>query len=136
MCSVFCMLIAGGLAVLDVVFQTSLGRMPFWCLSLATHGRGSLVLLFPRDLAWACCCVCDLRPRSAGWAVHVIHLCLGPRTQGVLFFLFCGCGLAGTPLHIPQLGVGKMECTVAVPRLQYGVHVDAALAVCVSPPLV
>ena len=29
---------ACGLAVLDVVLQTSYGRLPFRCLSLATHG--------------------------------------------------------------------------------------------------
>ena len=31
--------------------------------------------------------------------------------------LFCGCGLAGTPLHVPLLGLGGMECSVYVPRL-------------------
>ena len=46
---VFCVLYACtacGLAVLDLVFQTSHGRMPFSCLSLATHVRGSFFLLF------------------------------------------------------------------------------------------
>ena len=70
----------------------------------------------------------------AGWATHVIHLCLGTRTQRALVVFFCGCGLAGTPLHVPLLGLGRMECSVVVPGVRRGVHVDAIFVVCVSPP--
>ena len=53
---------------------------------------------------------------QAGWAAHVIHLCLGTRTQRALFsFCVCACGLAGTPLHVPLLGLGRMECSIVVP---------------------
>ena len=64
---VFCVLYACTaccLAVLDVVLYTSYGTLPFRCLSLATHGRGSFFLLFSPYLARAWCCVCDLHPGS------------------------------------------------------------------------
>ena len=80
--------------------------------------------------------VCVIRALDhAGWAAHVIHLCLGTRTQRALFF-FCGCGLAGTPLHVTLLGLGRIECSVVVPRLRRGIHVDGILVVCASPPSV
>ena len=83
----------------------------------------------------AVCVICALG--HAGWAAHVFHLCLGTRTQRVLFFfLVCGCGLAGTPPHVPLLGLGWMESSAVVPSLRRGVHVDALFVVCVSPPLV
>ena len=51
------------------------------------------------------CVICALG--HAGWAAQVIHLCLGTRTQRVLFFLFlvCGCGLAGTHYTYPCQGL-------------------------------
>ena len=79
------------------------------------------------------CVICALG--HAGWAARVIHLCLGTITQR-FFFLVCGCGLAGTPPHVPLLGLGWMVCSAVVPRLHRGVHVDALFVVCVSPPLV
>ena len=84
----------------------------------------------------AACAICALG--HAGWAAHVIHLCLGTRTQRALFvcFLFSGCGPAGTPLHVALLGLGRMECSVVVPGVRHGVNVDAITVVCVSPPLV
>ena len=42
----------------------------------------------------------------------MIYICLGKRTQR--FFFFCGCGLAGTPLHVPLPGLGEIECSVYV----------------------
>ena len=42
--------------------------------------------------------------------------------------LFCGRGLAGTPLHVPLLGLGGMECSVYVPRL-CGDHEDPSVVV-------
>ena len=82
----------------------------------------------------AVCVICTLG--HAGWAAHVFHLCLGTGTQRVLFFFVCGCGLAGTPPHVPLLELGWMECSAVVPRLRLGVHVDALFVVRVSPPLV
>ena len=65
----------------------------------------------------AVCMICALG--LAGSAAHVIHQCLDTRTQRVLFlFFFCGCCLAGTPLHVPLLGLGWMDCSVVVPRLR------------------
>ena len=76
------------LAVLDVVLHTSYGTLPFRCLSLATHGRGSFSLLFPHTrLGRAAVCLISALGH-AGWAAHVIHLCLGTRTQRVFFFWF------------------------------------------------
>ena len=34
------------------------------------------------------------------------------------FSYFFGCGLPGTPLHVPLLGLGGMECYVVVARLR------------------
>ena len=53
-----------------------------------------------------------------------------------LVFLVCGCGLAGTPRHVPLLALGWMECSAVVPCLRRGVHVDALFVECVSPPSV
>ena len=83
----------------------------------------------------AVCVICALG--HAGWAAHVFHLRLCTRTQRVLCFFFVGsCGLAGTPPHVPLLGLGWMECSAVVPRLHRGVHVDALFVVRVSPSLV
>ena len=60
----------------------------------------------------AMCVICALG--YAGWATHAIHLCLCTRTQR--FSL--GSGPAGTPLHVPLLGLGGMDCSVVVPRLR------------------
>ena len=82
----------------------------------------------------AVCVICALG--HAGWAAHEFHLCLGTRTLRVFFFVVCGCGLAGTPPHVPLLALGWMECSAVVPRLRRGVHNDATFVVCVPPPLV
>ena len=50
---------------------------------------------------------------NAGWAALVVYLSLGTRTQRFFF----GCGLAGTPVHVPLLWLGGMECSAYVPRL-------------------
>ena len=81
----------------------------------------------------AVCVICALG--HAGWAAHVFDLRLCTRTQCVFFFVG-GCGVAGTPPHVPLLGLGWMECSAVVPRLRRGVHVDALSVVRVSPPLV
>ena len=60
--------------------------------------------------------------RYAGRAALVIHLCLCTRKQRCLFLVFfCGCGLAGTPLHIPLLGLGAMRCPVSCAAPAYNV---------------
>ena len=86
---------------------------PFCCLFLANPGWRSFILLSPPYLARAHCCLCDLRP----WPCRV-----GSPNDLPVFghentAFFCGCGLAGTPLHVPVLGLEKVECSVYVPRL-------------------
>ena len=124
------------LAVLDVVLHTSYGTLPFWCLSLATHGQGFFFLLVPPYLARACCPVCDLRPGSCRVGSPCVPPVFGHKNTARFFFLVCGCGLPRTPPHLPLLGRGWMECSAVVPRLRRGVHVDALFVVCVSQPLV
>ena len=84
------------LAALDVVLHISDGTLPFSCLSLAAHGRGSFLLLFPPYLAQACCCVCDLHPGSCRVGSPCVPPAFEHKTQRVLFFFFLvgGCGLA------------------------------------------
>ena len=139
MCSVFCML--APLAVLPSLTLSCIPPMAdcpsdvcpspfmvegpsFGCSPHTWLGRAAV------------CVICSLG--HTGWAAHVFHLCLCTRTQRVFFFSFLvgGCGLAGTPPHVPLLGLGWMECSAVVPRLRRGVHVDALFVVCVSPPLV
>ena len=60
----------------------------------------------------AMCVICALG--YARWAAHVTDLCLCTRTQP--FFLRCG--LAGTPQHVPLLGLGGMECSAVVSCLR------------------
>ena len=65
------------------------------------------------------------------------YTCVWAQEHSACLFVFvCGCALAGTPPHVPLLALEWMECSAVVPRLRLGVHVDASLVVCVSPPLV
>ena len=89
---VFCVLYACTaccLAVLDVVLYTSYGTLPFRCLSLATHGRGSFCLLFPPYLARACCCVCDLRPGSCRVGSPCVPPVFGDKNTAHVVVFFC-----------------------------------------------
>ena len=132
-CSVFCMLQPHvvlpplrpscrprmAVCLPDVGPSPLMGEGPFFCYSPHTSlGRAAV------------CVICALN--HAGWTAHLFQLCLGTAR----FFLFYGCGLAGTPLHVPLLGLGQKESSVVVRRLCCGVHVDALIVVCVSPPLV
>ena len=137
LCSVFCMLTPP--AVLPSLTSSCIPPMahcPSGVCPSPLMAKGSSFCWSPHTwLARAALCViCALG--HAGWAAHVFRPCLGTRTQRVFFFLVCGCGLPGTPPHLPLLGRGWMECSAVVPRLRRGVHVDALFVVCVSQPLV
>ena len=94
------------------------------------------MLLFPPYLARACCCVCALCPWSCRVGSPSDQPVLGYKNIARFVLFFCGCGLAGTQLQVPLLGLGRMVCPVVAPCLRRGDHVDAILVLCVTPPLV
>ena len=108
-----------GLAVLDFVVQTSpsLADGPSDVCPSPFRAEGPSFFCPPQT--WlgrvAVCVICALG--YAGWAAQVIHLCLCMRTQ-LFFVCFFGCGLAGTPPHVPLLGLGGIECSVVMPRVR------------------
>ena len=58
----------------------------------------------PPYLAWACCCVCDPRPGSCRVGSPCDPPVFGHKNTASSVF-FCGCGLAGMPLHVRLLGL-------------------------------
>ena len=135
-CSVFCMLAPP--AVLPSLTSSCLPPMahcPSDVCPSPLMAKGPSFCCSPSTLLGraAVCVICALG--HARWAAQVIHLCLSIRTQRVVFFFVCGCGLAGTPPHVPLLGIGWMECSAVVPCLRRGVHVDALCVMCVFLPL-
>ena len=102
---------ACGPAVLDVLFQTSPsleGPSDVGCSPFVAEGPS---FFCPRH-TWlgriAVCLICALC--YGGWAALVFYLILA-RDHSVFF---SGCGLAGMPLHVPLLGLGRTECPVYV----------------------
>ena len=137
-CSVFCMLAAHAVSPsLMLSFRPHMAECPSDGCPSPPMAEGLCFCCSPPYLARACCCVCDPRPGSCSVGSPCDSPVFGHKnTARLVFFCFCGCGLAGTPLHVPLLGLGRMKCSVVVPHVRRGVHVDAILVACVSPPLV
>ena len=70
----------------DVCPSPLMAEGPSFCCSPHTWLRRAAV-----------CVICALG--HAGWAAHVIHLCLGTRTQRVLFFFFWFAAVAQQGRH-------------------------------------
>ena len=137
LCSVFCMLAAP--AVLPSLTSSCIPPMahcPSDVCPSPLMVEGPSFCCSPPYPARVCCCVCGLRPGSCRVGSPCVPPAFVHNNTVRVFFLVGRCGLAGTPPHVPLLGLGWMECSAVVPCLHRGVHIDALFVVRVFPPLV